>query len=97
MNQKFVPAAFVVSIACFVTIGCGQATPKGYEQILPRGKIAAISNPKYVSADEAEVADGSFVLGVVVEGEPVAYSLNLLNKHEIVNDTIGKTNFAAVW
>jgi hypothetical protein len=73
------------------------SVPEGYEQILPRGGIPAIDNPKYVSADEANILDDSFVLGVVIEGQAVAYSLNLLNSHEIVNDTIGKTNFAAVW
>lgn len=71
--------------------------PEGFEQLLPRGGIPAIDNPQYVSADKATVADDAFVFGVVIEGQPVAYSLNLLNSHEIVNDTIGKTNFAAVW
>ena len=71
--------------------------PEGFEQLLPRGGIPAIDNPQYVSADKANVADDAFIFGVVIEGQPVAYSLNLLNSHEIVNDTIGKTNFAAVW
>lgn len=71
--------------------------PEGYQQLLPRGGIPAIKNPTYVSADEAEIDDESMVLGVVIEETPIAYSLNLLNSHEIVNDSVGKTNFAAVW
>ena len=74
-----------------------QEVPEGFEQLLPRGGIPAIDNPQYVSADDASIADQAYVLGVVVEGQPVAYSLDLLNSHEIVNDTIGKTHFSAVW
>jgi hypothetical protein len=71
--------------------------PEGFQQLLPRGGIPAIDNPQYVLADKASISEGAYVFGVVIEGQPVAYSLNLLNHHEIVNDKIGKTNFAAVW
>ena len=71
--------------------------PEGYRQIIPRGRIAAINQPKYVPASEAEIRPGSWVLGVIIDGQPRAYSLNLLNAHEVVNDTIGDTNYAAVW
>ena len=71
--------------------------PEGFQQLLPRGGIPAIDNPQYVTADKARISDRAYVFGVVIEGQPVAYSLNLLNSHEVVNDTIGKTNFAAVW
>ncbi len=68
-----------------------------YEQILPRGAIAAITEPEYVSATEAEIDDDSYVLGVIIDGHPRAYSLNLLNSHEVVNDKIGDQAYAAVW
>jgi hypothetical protein len=71
--------------------------PEGYRQILPRGRIAAVDAPSYVPASEADIHPGSWVLGVVIDGQPRAYSLNLLNAHEVVNDTIGETSFAAVW
>jgi len=71
--------------------------PEGYVQILPRGNIAAIDDPTYVPASEARLRDGAWVLGVVIEGQARAYSLELLNSHEVVNDTIGETDFAAVW
>ena len=74
-----------------------QDVPDGFEQIIPRGRIAAVSNPKYVPAADAEIKPRTWVLGVVIDGQPRAYSLNLLNAHEVVNDTIGDTNFAAVW
>lgn len=86
-----------IMLASFADVSVGQEKPEGFEQILTRGDIPAIDNPQYVIADKARIDDDSFVLGVVIEGTPMAFSLNLLNQHEIVNDTIGKTNFAAVW
>lgn len=71
--------------------------PAGFEQIIPRGAIAAITQPTFVSADEADIDKNSWVLGVVVDGQVRAYSLNLLNAYEVVNDQIGSTSFAAVW
>lgn len=71
--------------------------PPGVEQILPRGRIAAVFEPEFVRASQAEISDDAWILGVVVEGQPKAYSLNLLNRHEVVNDQSGETRFAAVW
>jgi len=71
--------------------------PSGVEQLLPRGRIAAVFSPEFVSASEAEISDDAWILGVVIAGEPKAYSLNLLNRHEVVNDHSGDTAFAAVW
>jgi hypothetical protein len=68
-----------------------------YEQILPRGAIAAITEPEYVNAEQAEIDDDSYVLGIIIDGQPRAYSLNLLNSHEVVNDKIGDQAYAAVW
>ena len=39
----------------------------------------------------------AWVFGVEVSGVARAYSLNLLNHHEVVNDRVGDTAFAAVW
>jgi hypothetical protein len=41
--------------------------------------------------------DDAWVLGVAVDGTAKAYSLNLLNRHEVVNDKTGETAYAAVW
>lgn len=71
--------------------------PPGVEQILPRGRIAAVFEPSFVSATEAEIPDEAWVLGVVINGEAKAYSLNLLNRHEVVNDRFGDLPVAAVW
>lgn len=71
--------------------------PEGYQQILPRGGIPAIDDPVYVPATEAQIRNEAWVLGVVIDEQARAYSLELLNGHEVVNDSIGGTDFAAVW
>ena len=71
--------------------------PDDFQQLLPRGEIPAVDDPTFVSAAEAEIADDAWVLGVTVDGTAHAYSLNLLNRHEVVNDTIAGQPIAAVW
>jgi len=98
---RFLPvaAAFGILIIGSTEIRPVQAEelPPGVEQLLPRGKIAAVFSPQFVAAAEAQIADEAWILGAVVEGEARAYSLNLLNRHEVVNDKVGNTAFAAVW
>ena len=87
----------VASLVSLPATAIAQDTPEGYEQILDRGRIASVDAPTYVTAGEAEIPDDAWVLGAVIEGHAVAYSVNLLNSHEVVNDKIGDTAFAAVW
>ena len=92
-------------VAGSVSTGFAQTTqppppadlPDGVEQLIPRGRIAAVFEPEFVPADEAEIEDEAWVLGVVIDGEARAYSLNLLNRHEVVNDRVGDQPIAAVW
>lgn len=71
--------------------------PPGYRQILPRGRIAAIDQPEYVDVEDAKVPGDAWVLGFRHGPQAYAYSLNLLNVHEVVNDRAGDQPFAAVW
>ncbi len=92
------PAALLITFASLAEAAPEADTPPpGVEQLLPRGRIAAILAPQFVSAAEAELPDDAWVLGVAIDGEARAYSLNLLNSHEVVNDRIGDKSFAAVW
>ena len=97
-----VPALLILCLA-LLTLGklpataAESGTPPGVVQILPRGGIPAVVEPRFVPASEAGIPDDAWVLGVVVEGVAKAYSLNLLNRHEVVNDRSGSTDFAAVW
>jgi len=103
MNYKQLAGLIVAGLAGTSLAGAPQQAggdrerPEGYEQVIPRGAIAAIDDPVYVPAAEAKIRDDAWVLGVVIEGQARAFSLELLNGHEIVNDSIGDTDFAAVW
>jgi len=80
-----------------VVVVPGITVASEFEQLIPRGSIPAIDDPQFVTATEAEIADDAWVLGVAIGGEARAYSLNLLNRHEVVNDRIGDRPVAAVW
>jgi carotenoid cleavage dioxygenase-like enzyme len=71
--------------------------PDEFKQLVSRGYIPAIDDPQFVGASEAEIDDEGWVLGVVLDGQAKAYSLNLLNRHEVVNDRFGDRPVAAVW
>ena len=93
------------AIACLLFAGAlpvaaevaPEEPPPGVEQLLPRGRIAAVLEPEFVPAVEAELPDDAWVLGVTIDGVAKAYSLKLLNRHEVVNDRTGETAYAAVW
>lgn len=99
MNRPVLSCALAVGalLAPASRHAAAQSLPTGVEQILPRGAIAAIVEPRFVAAEEADIPEDAWVLGVVVEGVAKAYSLNLLNRHEVVNDRSGATPYAAVW
>ena len=79
------------------TVALAEDLPEGVEQILPRGRIAAIFEPTFVAAVDAEIPDDAWILGIAINGEAKAYSLNLLNRHEVVNDRFADLPVAAVW
>jgi hypothetical protein len=97
------PRLAVAGVAAGFVLTAGAAAaeddglPSEFQQIIPRGRIVSVDAPRFVPAAEAQLPPEAWVLGVVVDGDARAYSLNLLNRHEIVNDSIGGKSFAAVW
>ena len=65
--------------------------------LLPFDAIPAITDPQFVSAGAAKLEPDAPVIGVTFNGESHAYSLYLLNGHEIVNDVVGGMNVATTW
>lgn len=65
--------------------------------VLPYDGIPAIFQPEFVSADAADVHPDSPMIGVSINGEQRAYSMILLNHHEIVNDVVGGKPIATTW
>ena len=95
-TSRLMPAT-LIAVGVLVAGAGGDVTPPGVEQILPRGRLAAVFEPTFVNAEKAAIPDDAWVMGVVIDGNARAYDLNLLNAHEVVNDRIGDTAFAAVW
>lgn len=77
--------------------GADSPTVDGFQQLLPRGAIAALVDPEFVPAAEAEMPDDAWILGFAHGGEAYAYDLNILNSHEVVNHRIAGSSYAAVW
>ena len=59
--------------------------------VLGKDGIPSIANPRFVGPGEADQQMQSFerVLGVSINGDHRAYPLNMLSRHEIVNNTVG--------
>ena len=68
-------------------------------RVLPKDAIPAIDNPVFVSADDAEdfMRDDEYVIGIATVSLAKAYPAQLLDTHEIVNDTIEGVPIAVTW
>lgn len=62
-----------------------------------RDCIPSIDAPKYITAQEAQLADSDIVVTLSYAGEYRAYPTRILDHHEIVNDTIAGTPLAITW
>ncbi|MCH8274470.1 MAG: DUF3179 domain-containing protein [Armatimonadetes bacterium] len=66
--------------------------PDGAEQRANRGGVPAVLEPVFVAADDSNLPEAAYVVGVAYGGEARAYSINLLDRHLVVNDTVGGRN-----
>ena len=100
----------LLTAAAFILLGCARdsgmvnasAPARDYSDdriltALPYDAIPAIQDPEFVSATKAKLAADSPVIGVSFNGESHAYSIYLLNGHEIVNDEVGGVKIATTW
>ena len=67
------------------------------QTLLPFDAIPAITDPQFVPANAAKLDPDAPVIGVTFNGDSRAYSLYLLNGHEIVNDVVGGQKIATTW
>ena len=59
-------------------------------QICPRGCIPALDQPKVTSAANGNwYPDNAIVFGIVIDDQARAYPKNIMEVHEMVNDTLG--------
>ncbi len=64
----------------------------------PKDGIPAISNPKFVSVEQAShVSSSDRIVGITLDGVSKAYPISILNWHEIVNDEVNGQHFAITY
>ncbi len=88
-----------LSLLLFVTFYATAAdyTDDAIRTLLPFDAIPAITDPQFVPANAAKLDPDAPIIGVTFSGESRAYSLYLLNGHEIVNDVVGGQKIATTW
>ena len=67
--------------------------------LLPKDAIPAILEPEFLTVAEADeqMQDDELVIGVSIDGDSRAYSVNMLSRHEIANDVVGGKSVAVTW
>lgn len=55
----------------------------------PKDGIASIDKPRFISAKQAKLKPDQRVMGLSFAGQVRAYPINILNRHEVVNDRFG--------
>ena len=77
--------------------------PARYQYGIGKDSIPAIDKPVFVPIDdrgtlrEYGIGDGTIVIGYVHAGESKAYPIELLNRHELVNDMVGGKPVTVGW
>ena len=93
----------LILILLLATTACASAedhedySADAIRTLLPFDAIPAITEPQFISAGAAKLDPDAPVIGVTFNDESHAYSLYLLNGHEIVNDVVGGINIATTW
>ncbi len=89
----------IVDTSARRTPGSGGTRDLKIITILGRDGIPAILDPVFATQAEAvaQMDPSERVMGVSINGEHRAYPLNLLSRHEIVNDTVGGKPIAVTW
>ena len=67
--------------------------------VLGKDGIPAILDPQFLRPEDAIslMQANERVIGLSIDGDHRAYPLNLLSRHEIVNDTVGGVPVAVTW
>ncbi len=78
-------------------VRAGEPIPDDFHQLLSRDAIRPIYDPQFVATDESVWTETTIVIGVEVNGDARAYSVALLGRREMVNDTIGGEPLLVTW
>jgi len=76
---------------------------EGYQFGIGKDTIPSIDQPAFVAIDEREklrehgIRDETEVIGYVQNGEAKAYPVQIMNRHELVNDMVGGKPVTVGW
>jgi len=77
--------------------------PNGYQFGIGKDTIPAIDRPKFVAIDERDrlakfnISDKTPVIGYVNNGAAKAYPIQIMDRHELVNDMVGGKPVTVGW
>lgn len=74
-----------------------ESDPPGVQTVLPFDAIPAIFEPEFEAGSSAKLPADHPVIGLALGGEARAYSIPLLDAHEIVNDVVGGQKVITTW
>ncbi|NIR49954.1 DUF3179 domain-containing protein [candidate division KSB1 bacterium] len=77
--------------------GTMQARPGGPMELVEVGVHEVPVNPPLVEAEQASLRNDDLVLGIVTDGEAVAYPIRYLAMYEIIDSKVGKLPVAPTW
>lgn len=74
-------------------------SPDDLVSVLPRDAIEAIDDPQFDSAEDARayMRPDEQVIGLALNDDVRAYPINVLSRHEVVNDVVGGVPVAVTW
>lgn len=71
--------------------------PGGPVEVVEMGVHEVPVNPPSIAASDVNLEDDELVLGLVVDGTPIAYPIRYLATVEVVNDRVGDAALAPTW
>lgn len=95
--MKYYTSILTLLLTCALCTSAADHDNDPIRTLLPFDAIPAITKPQFVPAAVADLDPDAPVIGVTFNDESHAYSLYLLNGHEIVNDVVGGKKIATTW
>lgn len=76
--------------------------PERFQYGIGKDTIPSIDSPQFLDADDPRLRDAGIddetrVIGFAHKGDARAYPLHILNRHELVNDTVGGKPVTVGW
>lgn len=71
--------------------------PEFKPRFISKDIFRPIYDPKFVSAEMADLEDNDFVIGLAINGDARGYPIGPLTRHEMVNDVVGGIPVLITW